>query len=119
MTEPQTGAGARRTAPGLTLLLLTSLAIGALGALPFAVAGYVLSQWILVPLGLADQDATFNDGFVPAFVTGIVAPALLLTGWALVARRISNWAALNRVVAWSTAALGLLAPTIALVVHRT
>lgn len=110
-------ASDRLRAPGLALLLLMSLAIGAVGMVPFVVTGYVLSQWILVPLGLADQDATFNDGFVPAFLAGVVAPVLLLTGWALATRWICRWAALNRIAAWSTATLGLLAPTIALVIH--
>lgn len=109
----------QRKAPGMVLLLLTSLAIGGVGIIPFILTGYVLSQWFLVPLGLADQDATFDEGFVLAFLAGVVTPVLLLTGWALATRRICRWAALNRIAAWSTAALGLLAPTIAFVIHRT
>lgn len=122
MTQPD-GAGSsaregkRQLAKGYALVVMTSLALGVLGVVPFVLAGYAVEQLLLAPLDLAPVDPTNDDGTGVLVVCGVVAPLLVVTGWAALTAAAVRRCWLGR-RGWALAVAGLAAPTVALVASR-
>ena len=83
--------------------------IGVIAIVPFLVGVYSFQQSILVPLGLAHRDPTFNDNPAVGGLLGILVSLALIVIWAAAMR---NWArssaARNRV--WAAGSLALVLP---------
>jgi hypothetical protein len=111
---PSLAAERRRPGRGYPLVVVTSMALGVVGVIPFVLAGYAVEQLLLAPLDLAYVDPTNNDGTGVLVICGVVAPLLLVAGWAaLTAAVVRRWWLGRR--GWALAVAGLAAPTLAFV----
>ncbi|RYY13821.1 MAG: hypothetical protein EON55_09625 [Alphaproteobacteria bacterium] len=122
MTQTSSGgstvkAEQRRPGRGYALVLLTSLALGVVGIVPFVLAGYAVEQLLLAPLDLAPVDSTNNDGTGVLVVCGVVAPLLVMAGWAALTATVVRRCSLRR-HSWALAVAALAAPTLAFVASK-
>lgn len=63
-----------------------SIGAGLVGVIPFVIAGYVFQQYVLVAVGWATSDPTFDEGLMVSLTAGVVAPGIVLAVWGLVVR---------------------------------
>ena len=120
----QTGSGGSpavgeqgRPGRGYPLVLLTSLALGVAGVVPFVLAGYAVGQLLLAPLDLAQVDPTNDDGMGVLVVCGVVAPLLVVAGWVALTATVVRRYLLGR-HSWALAVAALAAPTLAFVASK-
>lgn len=109
--------GRRRPRPGHALVIIASVALGVVGIIPFVLAGYAIEQLLLAPLGLAPVDPTNDDSTGVLVIGGVVAPLLVVVGWAALTATVVRRCRLRR-RGWALALAGLAAPTVALVASK-
>lgn len=116
--ESSAGSLTARRPLGYGLLVLITLAIGAVGTIPFVMLLYTVGQLVLAPLGLAAADSSNNDGIMVLIVAGVLLPLTIVTVWAWVVWWLTARFALARRLSWPLAALALALPLVLFVLAK-